>query len=57
MNAFLVVVGILMLAGTAGADYKECRQGDRDKNRGQTVEAGHAGGPGAVKGRALGSSV
>ena len=42
MKAFLVVVGILILAGTAGADYKECRQAYRDKQWDQAFEACHA---------------
>ena len=42
MKAFLVVVGILMLAGTAGADYKECREAYRDKQWDQAFEACHA---------------
>ena len=42
MKAFLLVVGILMLAGTAGADYKECRQAYRDKQWDQAFDACHA---------------
>lgn len=46
MKAFLVVVGILTLAGTAGADYNECRQAYSDKQWDRAFEACHAQGRG-----------
>lgn len=42
MQRFLVAVGILALASTAGADYKECRQAYRDKSWDQAFQACHA---------------
>ena len=42
MKGFLVAVGVLALVGTAGADYKACREAYKDKLWDQAFEACHA---------------
>ena len=42
MRGFLATVGILVLVGTAGADYKACREAWIDKLWDQAFKACHA---------------